>query len=154
MGIPGRFDEPAFVDALRTVTDATERSGKAAAILLRTAADAPRYLELGYRYHRDRVGPELRHRRGAGGRRGRQGQLASRRLRPQLPSERRCGLGRAARPLAGLGDHDADEDQARADELDRREDVVEEDRGEGDDDQRLDVLTSAAWAAPIRSRPA
>jgi len=46
----GRFDEPAFVDALRTVTDATERSGKAAAILLRTAADAPRYLDLGYRF--------------------------------------------------------------------------------------------------------
>ena len=50
MGIPGRFDEPAFVEALRRSRAATERAGKAAAILLRTAADAPRYLELGYRF--------------------------------------------------------------------------------------------------------
>jgi len=50
MGIPGRFDEPAFVEALRTVSAATERAGKAAAILLRTADDAPRYVDLGYRF--------------------------------------------------------------------------------------------------------
>ena len=50
MGMPGRFDEPAFVDALRTVSAATEAAGKAAGILLRSAADVPRYLELGYRF--------------------------------------------------------------------------------------------------------
>jgi 2-keto-3-deoxy-L-rhamnonate aldolase RhmA len=50
MGIPGRFDEPQFVDALRAVTAATERHGKAAAILLRSADDVPRYLDLGYRF--------------------------------------------------------------------------------------------------------
>jgi 4-hydroxy-2-oxoheptanedioate aldolase len=50
MGIPGRFDEPAFVDALRTVSDATERAGKAAAILLRGPEDVTRYLDLGYRF--------------------------------------------------------------------------------------------------------
>jgi 2-keto-3-deoxy-L-rhamnonate aldolase RhmA len=50
MGIPGRFDEPSFVDALKTVAAATERHGKAAAILLRSADDVPRYLDLGYRF--------------------------------------------------------------------------------------------------------
>ena len=50
MGIPGRFDEPAFVDALRAVSSATEAAGKAAGILLRSAGDVPRYLELGYRF--------------------------------------------------------------------------------------------------------
>jgi 2-keto-3-deoxy-L-rhamnonate aldolase RhmA len=50
MGIPGRFDEPAFVEALQSVTAATERHGKAAAILLRSPDDVPRYLELGYRF--------------------------------------------------------------------------------------------------------
>jgi len=50
MGIPGQFDDPDFVDALRTVTAATEASGKAAGILLRSPADLPRYRDLGYRF--------------------------------------------------------------------------------------------------------
>jgi 4-hydroxy-2-oxoheptanedioate aldolase len=50
MGLPGRFDEPAFVDALRAVSAATEAHGKAAGILLRTPADLSRYLDLGYRF--------------------------------------------------------------------------------------------------------
>ena len=50
MGIPGRFDEPSFIEALRAVSKATEHHGKAAAILLRTAADAGRYFDLGYRF--------------------------------------------------------------------------------------------------------
>jgi len=50
MGIPGQFDEPAFLEALRTVSDATERAGKAAAILLRGPDDLRRYLDLGYRF--------------------------------------------------------------------------------------------------------
>ena len=50
MGIPGRFDEPAFVDALRAVSAGTESAGKAAGILLRSPADLSRYLDLGYRF--------------------------------------------------------------------------------------------------------
>jgi 2-keto-3-deoxy-L-rhamnonate aldolase RhmA len=50
MGIPGRFEEPEFLNALRTVSDATERAGKAAAILLRGPEDVRRYLDLGYRF--------------------------------------------------------------------------------------------------------
>jgi len=50
MGIPGKFDEPKFTDALRRVSAATDRHGKAAAILLRSVDDVPRYLELGYRF--------------------------------------------------------------------------------------------------------
>jgi 2-keto-3-deoxy-L-rhamnonate aldolase RhmA len=50
MGIPGRFDEPSFVDALRAVGAATERAGKAAGILLRSPMDLDRYLDLGYRF--------------------------------------------------------------------------------------------------------
>ena len=50
MGIPGQFDDPGFVEALRAVTAATEASGKAAGILLRSAADLPRYIELGFRF--------------------------------------------------------------------------------------------------------
>lgn len=50
LGIPGRFDEPAFQAALRTVADAAAGSGKAAGILLRSASEAAAYLELGYRF--------------------------------------------------------------------------------------------------------
>ena len=50
MRIPGQFEDPDFVDALRTVTAATESSGKAAGILLRSATDLPRYRELGFRF--------------------------------------------------------------------------------------------------------
>jgi 4-hydroxy-2-oxoheptanedioate aldolase len=50
MGVPGQFDNEDFVDALRAVTVATEAAGKAAGILLRAAADLPRYRELGFRF--------------------------------------------------------------------------------------------------------
>ncbi|HEY7737093.1 MAG TPA: aldolase/citrate lyase family protein, partial [Candidatus Limnocylindrales bacterium] len=50
LGIPGRFEEPTFQAALRTVADAAAGSGKAAGILLRTAAEAAGYLDLGYRF--------------------------------------------------------------------------------------------------------
>jgi 2-keto-3-deoxy-L-rhamnonate aldolase RhmA len=50
MGIPGRFDEPTFVDALGTVSAATERHGKAAGILVRGPGDVPLYRDLGYRF--------------------------------------------------------------------------------------------------------
>jgi 2-keto-3-deoxy-L-rhamnonate aldolase RhmA len=50
MGIPGRFDEPAFGAALETVVAATDAAGKAAGILLRSAADYERYRGMGFRF--------------------------------------------------------------------------------------------------------
>jgi 4-hydroxy-2-oxoheptanedioate aldolase len=50
MGMPGRFDDPSFGDALRAVVAATDAAGKAAGILLRTGADFPRYREMGFRF--------------------------------------------------------------------------------------------------------
>ena len=50
MGIPGRFDDPRFEEALRTVADAAAKAGKAAGILLRTASELPAYVERGYRF--------------------------------------------------------------------------------------------------------
>jgi 4-hydroxy-2-oxoheptanedioate aldolase len=50
LGVPGRFDEPIYTESLVAVSQAAAAAGKAAGILLRQAADAPRYLELGYRF--------------------------------------------------------------------------------------------------------
>ena len=50
LGIPGRFDDPIFDEALRTVAEAAAASGKAAGILLRTAAELAGYVERGYRF--------------------------------------------------------------------------------------------------------
>jgi len=50
MGIPGRFEDRPFLDALRTVVAATDATGKAAGILLRTAADVAVYRALGFRF--------------------------------------------------------------------------------------------------------
>jgi 4-hydroxy-2-oxoheptanedioate aldolase len=50
MGIPGRFEDPSFTDALRAVATATEAAGKAAGILVRAPTDVPRVLDLGYRF--------------------------------------------------------------------------------------------------------
>jgi 2-keto-3-deoxy-L-rhamnonate aldolase RhmA len=50
LGIPGRFDDPAYLDALRHVVTSTEAAGVVAGILLRDAASLPRHLELGFRF--------------------------------------------------------------------------------------------------------
>jgi 2-keto-3-deoxy-L-rhamnonate aldolase RhmA len=50
LGVPGRFDEPIFDDALRSVARAAADAGKQAGILLRVPADVPRYRDLGYRF--------------------------------------------------------------------------------------------------------
>jgi 2-keto-3-deoxy-L-rhamnonate aldolase RhmA len=50
MGIPGRWDDPRFEEALRTVAEAAAGAGKAAGILLRTADELPAYVERGYRF--------------------------------------------------------------------------------------------------------
>ncbi len=50
LGVPGRLDEPIFRDALSTVVAACRASGKAAGILLRSADQLERHLELGFRF--------------------------------------------------------------------------------------------------------
>jgi len=50
MGIPGRFDEPAFVRALDRVVAACRAHGKAAGILLKDASTLPAALEQGFRF--------------------------------------------------------------------------------------------------------
>jgi 4-hydroxy-2-oxoheptanedioate aldolase len=50
LGIPGRFDDPAYLEALRHVTTTAEAAGKAAGILLRDAAALPRHRGLGFRF--------------------------------------------------------------------------------------------------------
>jgi 4-hydroxy-2-oxoheptanedioate aldolase len=50
LGLPGRFEEPVFVDALRSVVAACRSAGKAPGILLRRTDDLDRYLELGFTF--------------------------------------------------------------------------------------------------------
>ena len=50
LGIPGRFDDSAYLDALRHVATSAEAAGKAAGILLRDAVSLPRHRELGFRF--------------------------------------------------------------------------------------------------------
>ena len=50
LGIPGRFDEPAYQEALRTVVAACQAHGKAAGILIYDVAGLPPLLELGFRF--------------------------------------------------------------------------------------------------------
>jgi 4-hydroxy-2-oxoheptanedioate aldolase len=50
LGLPGRFDEPAYQAALRTVVRACEAHGKAAGILIYDAAGLPPLIELGFRF--------------------------------------------------------------------------------------------------------
>jgi 4-hydroxy-2-oxoheptanedioate aldolase len=50
MGLPGQFDDPAFVGALRSVVAAADAHGKAAGILLRDASTLNDYRDLGFRF--------------------------------------------------------------------------------------------------------
>lgn len=50
LGVPGRFDDPTYLEALRTVAAATARHGKSAGILIYDAGAFERHLELGYRF--------------------------------------------------------------------------------------------------------
>jgi 2-keto-3-deoxy-L-rhamnonate aldolase RhmA len=50
LGVPGRFDDPRFDEALRAVGEAAAGSGKQAGILLKAPSDVPRYRDLGYRF--------------------------------------------------------------------------------------------------------
>lgn len=50
LGVPGRFDDPRYLDALRAVTAASEAAGKAAGILLYDVTTVPRHRDLGFRF--------------------------------------------------------------------------------------------------------
>ncbi len=50
LGIPGRFEESAYQDALRSVVAACQAHGKAAGILIYDAAGLPPLLDLGFRF--------------------------------------------------------------------------------------------------------
>jgi 2-dehydro-3-deoxyglucarate aldolase/4-hydroxy-2-oxoheptanedioate aldolase len=50
LGVPGRFDDPTYLEAIRSVVAACQRHGKAAGILIYDAAALPRHLELGFRF--------------------------------------------------------------------------------------------------------
>ena len=50
LGIPGRFDEPRYLDALARVAAAARDAGAVAGVMLRSSAELERHLELGYRF--------------------------------------------------------------------------------------------------------
>jgi 2-dehydro-3-deoxyglucarate aldolase/4-hydroxy-2-oxoheptanedioate aldolase len=50
LGIPGRFEEPAYQDALHSVVAACQAHGKAAGILIYDGAGLPPLLDLGFRF--------------------------------------------------------------------------------------------------------
>lgn len=50
LGIPGRFEESAYQDALRSVVAACQARGKAAGILIYDAAGLPPLVDLGFRF--------------------------------------------------------------------------------------------------------
>lgn len=50
LGIPGRFDEPAYREAVDAVVRAARAAGKAAGILLRVPGELERHLELGFTF--------------------------------------------------------------------------------------------------------
>jgi 2-keto-3-deoxy-L-rhamnonate aldolase RhmA len=50
LGIPGRFDDPAYLDALRAVVAACRAHGKAAGILIYDAAGFAPLAELGFTF--------------------------------------------------------------------------------------------------------
>jgi 4-hydroxy-2-oxoheptanedioate aldolase len=50
LGVPGRFDDQAYLDAVRTVVAAADRHGKAAGVLIYDAGALPRHVDLGFRF--------------------------------------------------------------------------------------------------------
>jgi 2-dehydro-3-deoxyglucarate aldolase/4-hydroxy-2-oxoheptanedioate aldolase len=50
LGVPGRFDDSTYMDALKTVVEAGRAHGKAAGILIYDAAALPLHLEHGFRF--------------------------------------------------------------------------------------------------------
>jgi 4-hydroxy-2-oxoheptanedioate aldolase len=50
LGVPGRFDDPGYLEAIGAVVAACQRRGKEAGILLYDATTLARHLELGFRF--------------------------------------------------------------------------------------------------------
>jgi 4-hydroxy-2-oxoheptanedioate aldolase len=50
LGVPGRFDDPGYLDAIRSVVAAARAHRKAAGILIYDAAGFDRHFELGFRF--------------------------------------------------------------------------------------------------------
>src|SRR6187455_3532631 len=50
LGIPGRFDDPSYLDALKQVVAASDAAGKTTGILLKGAEDVPADLDRGYTF--------------------------------------------------------------------------------------------------------
>jgi 4-hydroxy-2-oxoheptanedioate aldolase len=50
LGVPGAFDDPGYLDALKRVVAASEAAGKTTGILLRDPSALPRHLDLGFRF--------------------------------------------------------------------------------------------------------
>jgi len=50
LAIPGRFDDPRYLDALAAVAAAARAAGKAAGVMLRSAQDVARHHDLGYSF--------------------------------------------------------------------------------------------------------
>ena len=50
LGVPGRFDDPTYLDAIRAVVAAARTHRKSAGILIYDAAGFERHLELGFRF--------------------------------------------------------------------------------------------------------
>lgn len=50
LGVPGRFDDPTYLDAIRSVIEACRRHGKAAGILVHDPSVVARHLEMGFTF--------------------------------------------------------------------------------------------------------
>jgi 2-keto-3-deoxy-L-rhamnonate aldolase RhmA len=50
LGLPGRFTDPAYVEAITSVVAAADAAGKTAGILLRDASAVARHRDLGFRF--------------------------------------------------------------------------------------------------------
>ena len=50
LGVPGGFDDPGYLDAIRHVATIAESAGKVAGILLRDASSLARHRDLGFRF--------------------------------------------------------------------------------------------------------
>ena len=162
LGVPGQFTDPGYLGALERVARAADGAGKAAGILLRDASALGRHRDLGYRFiglGSDSAfiadGARPCSARPAGpGRRAACRPRRSGRSALDLRLERRRRLGCAPRSRRGLGDDHPEQDEAGPEQLDGRQPLVQEDERQATMKTGSVVLTSAAWAAPMRRAPA
>ena len=129
LGVPGRFDDPTYLDASAAVVAAcaaTARRPGSSSTTARSSAAPPRAR---VPVHRARLGPRVRGRRRPGHGRGRPRARARGPNAAAGPTRRRgAPAGAGARPDArpGLGEQHAGEDQRAADQLDGRQGEAEQ----------------------------